>query len=158
MKPYLSKEEMLEIRKELKKENKKVVFTNGCFDILHRGHITYLQEAAQLGDHLIIGLNSDASVRRLKGETRPIVREEDRAALLSALRCIDGVVLFEEDTPAELLAYLRPNTLVKGGDYKIEDIIGRESVDHVEVLSFKEGYSTSDIVGKIATMAKEGKL
>lgn len=135
-----------------------VVFTNGCFDILHRGHITYLQEAAQLGDHLIIGLNSDASVRRLKGETRPIVREEDRAALLSALRCIDGVVLFEEDTPAELLAYLRPNMLVKGGDYKIEDIIGRESVDHVEVLSFKEGYSTSDIVGKIATMAKEGKL
>ena len=135
-----------------------VVSTNGCFDILHRGHITYLQEAAQLGDHLIIGLNSDASVRRLKGETRPIVSEEDRAALLSALRCIDGVVLFEEDTPAELLAYLRPNTLVKGGDYKIEDIIGRESVDHVEVLSFKEGYSTSDILGKIATMAKEGKL
>ena len=74
------------------------------------------------------------------------------------MRCIDGVVLFEEDTPAELLAYLRPNTLVKGGDYKIENIIGRESVDHVEVLSFKEGYSTSDIVGKIATMAKEGKL
>ena len=94
-----------------------VVFTNGCFDILHRGHITYLQEAAQLGDHLIIGLNSDASVKRLKGETRPIVSEEDRAALLSALQCIDGVVLFEEDTPAELLAYLRPNTLVKGGDY-----------------------------------------
>ena len=141
-----------------KARGEKIVMTNGCFDILHRGHITYLQEAAQLGDHLIIGLNSDASVRRLKGETRPFVSEEDRAALLSALRCIDGVVLFEEDTPTELLAYLRPNTLVKGGDYKIEDIIGRESVDHVEVLSFKEGYSTSDIVGKIATMAQEGKL
>ena len=135
-----------------------VVFTNGCFDILHRGHITYLQEAAQLGDHLIIGLNSDGSVRRLKGETRPIVSEDDRAALLSALGCVDGVVLFEEDTPAELLAYLRPNILVKGGDYKKEDIVGRESVDDVEVLSFKEGYSTSDIVGKIAEMAKEGKL
>ena len=135
-----------------------VVFTNGCFDILHRGHITYLQEAAQLGDHLIIGLNSDGSVRRLKGETRPIVSERDRAALLSALGCIDGVVLFEEDTPAELLSVLRPNILVKGGDYKVEDVIGRESVDSVEILSFKEGYSTSDIVQRIATMAKEGKL
>ena len=157
-KPLYTKEEMKQLIAQWQNKGETVVFTNGCFDILHRGHITYLQEAAQLGDHLIIGLNSDASVRRLKGETRPIVREEDRAALLSALRCIDGVVLFEEDTPAELLAYLRPNTLVKGGDYKIEDIIGRESVDHVEVLSFKEGYSTSDIVGKIATMAKEGKL
>mgnify|MGYP003598554288 FL=1 len=135
-----------------------VVFTNGCFDILHRGHITYLQEAAQLGDHLIIGLNSDGSVRRLKGETRPIVSERDRAALLSALGCINGVVLFEEDTPAELLSVLRPNILVKGGDYKVEDVIGRESVDSVEILSFKEGYSTSDIVQRIATMAKEGKL
>ena len=85
---------------------KTVVFTNGCFDILHRGHITYLQEASQLGDHLIIGLNSDASVKRLKGETRPIVSEEDRAALLSALQCIDGVVLFEEDTPAGVISIL----------------------------------------------------
>ena len=157
-KPLYTKEEMKELVSQWQSKGETVVFTNGCFDILHRGHITYLQEAAQLGDHLIIGLNSDASVRRLKGETRPIVSEADRAALLSALQCIDGVVLFEEDTPAELLAYLRPNTLVKGGDYKIEDIIGRESVDNVEVLSFKEGYSTSDIVGKIATMAKEGKL
>ena len=157
-KPLYTKEEMKELVSQWQSKGETVVFTNGCFDILHRGHITYLQEAAQLGDHLIIGLNSDASVRRLKGEIRPIVSEADRAALLSALQCIDGVVLFEEDTPAELLAYLRPNTLVKGGDYKIEDIIGRESVDNVEVLSFKEGYSTSDIVGKIATMAKEGKL
>jgi len=149
---------MKELVSQWQSKGETVVFTNGCFDILHRGHITYLQEAAQLGDHLIIGLNSDSSVQRLKGKTRPIVSEEDRAALLSALRCIDGVVLFEENTPAELLAYLRPNTLVKGGDYKIEDIIGRESVDNVEVLSFKEGYSTSDIVGKIATMAKEGKF
>ena len=155
--PY-TKEEMKALIDKWQSMDETVVFTNGCFDILHRGHITYLQEAAQLGAHLIIGLNSDASVRRLKGETRPIVSEEDRAALLSALQCIDGVVLFEEDTPAELLAYLRPNILVKGGDYKKEDIVGRESVDEVEVLSFKEGYSTSDIVKKIATMAKEGKL
>ena len=156
--PLYTKEEMKALIDKWQSMDETVVFTNGCFDILHRGHITYLQEAAQLGAHLIIGLNSDASVRRLKGETRPIVSEEDRAALLSALQCVDGVVLFEEDTPAELLAYLRPNILVKGGDYKKEDIVGREFVDEVEVLSFKEGYSTSDIVKKIATMAKEGKL
>lgn len=157
-KPLYTKEEMKSLIEQWQSKDETVVFTNGCFDILHRGHITYLQEAAQLGQHLIIGLNSNASVRRLKGETRPIVSEDDRAALLSALGCIDGVVLFEEDTPAELLAYLRPNILVKGGDYKKEDIIGRESVDDVIVLSFKDGYSTSDIVRKIATMAKEGKL
>lgn len=157
-KPLYTKEEMKSLIDQWQANDEVVVFTNGCFDILHRGHITYLQEAAQLGRHLIIGLNSDDSVKRLKGETRPIVSEQDRAALLSALGCVDGVVLFEEDTPADLLAYLRPNILVKGGDYKKEDIIGRESVDEVEVLSFKDGYSTSDIVKKIATMAKEGKL
>ena len=156
--PLYTKEEMKVLIDKWQSMGETVVFTNGCFDILHRGHITYLQEAAQLGGHLIIGLNSDASVRRLKGETRPIVSEEDRAVLLSALQCVDGVVLFEEDTPAELLAYLRPNILVKGGDYKKEDIVGRESVDEVEVLSFKEGYSTSNIVKKIVTMAKKGKL
>lgn len=156
--PLYTKEEMKALIDKWQSMDETVVFTNGCFDILHRGHITYLQEAAQLGRHLIIGLNSDTSVRRLKGETRPIVSEDDRAALLSALQCVDGVVLFEEDTPAELLAYLRPNILVKGGDYKKEEIIGRESVDEVAVLSFKEGYSTSDIVKKIAIMSKEGKL
>mgnify|MGYP001737319930 CR=1 FL=1 len=156
--PLYTKEEMKALIDKWQSMDETVVFTNGCFDILHRGHITYLQEAAQLGRHLIIGLNSDASVRRLKGETRPIVSEDDRAALLSALQCVDGVVLFEEDTPAELLAYLRPNILVKGGDYKKEEIVGRESVDEVAVLSFKEGYSTSDIVKKIAIMSKEGKL
>lgn len=157
-KPLYTKEEMKSLIDQWQANNEVVVFTNGCFDILHRGHITYLQEAAQLGRHLIIGLNSDDSVKRLKGETRPIVSEQDRAALLSALDCVDGVVLFEEDTPADLLAYLRPNILVKGGDYKKEDIVGREFVDEVEVLSFKDGYSTSDIVNKIAIMAKEGKL
>ena len=157
-KPLYTKEEMKSLIDQWQANDEVVVFTNGCFDILHRGHITYLQEAAQLGRHLIIGLNSDDSVKRLKGETRPIVSEQDRAALLSALGCVDGVVLFEEDTPADLLAYLRPNILVKGGDYKKEDIVGRESVDEVEVLSFKDGYSTSDIVNKIAIMAKEGKL
>lgn len=158
LKPLYTKEEMKSLINQWKSNNETVVFTNGCFDILHRGHITYLQEAAQLGQHLIIGLNSDDSVKRLKGETRPIVGEEDRAALLSALSCVDGVVVFGEDTPAELLEYLQPHILVKGGDYKKEDIVGREFVDDVEVLSFKDGYSTSDIVKKIATMAKEGKV
>ena len=135
-----------------------VVFTNGCFDILHRGHITYLQEAAQLGDRLIIGLNSDASVRRLKGETRPLVEEEDRAYLLSALGCVDGVVLFDEDTPSQLLETIRPNILVKGGDYKVDEVIGREFVDSVQILSFKEGYSTTNVVNKIANLVKDNKL
>ena len=135
-----------------------VVFTNGCFDILHRGHITYLQEAAQLGDRLIIGLNSDASVRRLKGETRPLVEGEDRAYLLSALGCVDGVVLFDEDTPSQLLETIRPNILVKGGDYKVDEVIGREFVDSVQILSFKDGYSTTNVVNKIANLVKDNKL
>ena len=135
-----------------------VVFTNGCFDILHRGHITYLQEAAQLGDRLIIGLNSNDSVRRLKGETRPLVDEEDRACLLSALGCVDGVVLFDEDTPSQLLEIIRPNILVKGGDYKVDDVVGREFVDSVQILSFKDGYSTTNVVKKIANLVKEYKL
>ena len=157
-KPLYTREEMANLVQQWQDRGDTVVFTNGCFDIVHRGHITYLQEAAQLGDHLIIGLNSDASVKRLKGETRPLVAEEDRAYLLSALGFVDGVVLFEEDTPAELLAAIRPNILVKGGDYKPEDVIGKESVDSVQILSFKDGYSTSNIVKKIATLAKEGKL
>ena len=135
-----------------------VVFTNGCFDILHRGHITYLQEAAQLGDRLIIGLNSNDSVRRLKGETRPLVDEEDRACLLSALGWVDGVVLFDEDTPSQLLEIIRPNILVKGGDYKVDDVVGREFVDSVQILSFKDGYSTTNVVKKIANLVKEYKL
>ena len=135
-----------------------VVFTNGCFDILHRGHITYLQEAAQLGDRLIIGLNSDASVRRLKGETRPLVGGEDRAYLLSALGCVDGVVLFDEDTPSQLLETIRPNILVKGGDYKVDEVIGREFVDSIQILSFKDGYSTTNVVNKIANLVKDNKL
>lgn len=135
-----------------------VVFTNGCFDILHRGHVAYLQQAARLGDHLIIGLNSDASVCRLKGETRPLTKEQDRAFLLQALGCVDGVVIFEEDTPAELLAVLRPNILVKGGDYSPETVIGKEYVDSVQIIPFEEGYSTTGLVNKIATLTREGKL
>ena len=126
-----------------------VVFTNGCFDILHRGHITYLAQAKTLGDRLVIGLNSDDSVRRLKGNTRPINTETDRALLLSALRFVDEVVIFQEDTPEELLAKLRPNILVKGGDYKKEDVKGKEYVSRVEILPFVDGCSTTGTIEKI---------
>lgn len=151
-------DEMKNLVQQWKNRGDIVVFTNGCFDILHRGHITYLQEAAQLGDHLIVGLNSDASVRCLKGETRPLVEEEDRAYLLSALGCVDGVVLFDEETPHQLLEIIRPNILVKGGDYKVDDVVGREFVDSVQILSFKDGYSTTDVVNKIANLVKVHKL
>ena len=157
-KSVYSWEEMKSIVQQWQDRGDIVVFNNGCFDILHRGHITYLQEAAQLGDRLIIGLNSNDSVRRLKGETRPLVDEEDRAYLLSALGCVDGVVLFDEDTPSQLLEIIRPNILVKGGDYKVDDVVGREFVDSVQILSFKDGYSTTNVVKKIANLVKEYKL
>ena len=157
-KSLYSWEEMKTLVRQWQDQGDTVVFTNGCFDILHRGHITYLQEAAQLGDRLIIGLNSDASVRRLKGETRPLVEGEDRAYLLSALGCVDGVVLFDEDTPSQLLETIRPNILVKGGDYKVDEVIGREFVDSVQILSFKDGYSTTNVVNKIANLVEDNKL
>ena len=135
-----------------------VVFTNGCFDILHVGHISYLEQAARLGQHLIIGLNSDSSVKKLKGETRPLVSELDRARLLSALACVDAVVIFAQDTPAELIKLIRPDILVKGGDYKPEEVAGREYAGRVEIIRFEDGYSTTGIVKKIAKLAQEGKL
>ena len=126
-----------------------VVFTNGCFDILHRGHISYLSQAAALGDHLVIGLNSDASVRRLKGNTRPVNNELDRAYLLAALRFVSDVVIFGEDTPAKLLETLRPDILVKGGDYTEETVIGKEFAREVRILPFVEGYSTTGTIEKM---------
>ncbi|WP_101912332.1 D-glycero-beta-D-manno-heptose-7-phosphate kinase [Megasphaera vaginalis (ex Bordigoni et al. 2020)] len=158
--PYrpLTRAEMAAKIRGWQKKGEVVVFTNGCFDILHRGHVLYLQQAAMLGRHLVIGLNSDASVRRLKGETRPLVSQEDRAVLLNALACVDDVVVFEEDTPQELLELLCPDILVKGGDYKAEDVIGRDCVKEVEIISFEEGYSTTALIEKIGTLAKKGKL
>jgi len=141
------------------RENKeKIVFTNGCFDLLHRGHVAYLEKAAKLGDRLIIGLNSDESVKRLKGATRPLTSENDRARILNALSCVDAVVLFEEDTPAELIKLVQPDVLVKGGDYEVEQIIGREYAGSVKVIDFEEGYSTTDIIEKIRTLIEEGLL
>ena len=131
-----------------------VVFTNGVFDILHRGHVTYLADAKALGATLIVGVNSDASVRTLgKGDDRPINREDDRMALLAALESVDWVVKFEESTPLELIGALRPDVLVKGGDYRPEDIAGAASVrangGEVRVLSFREGRSTSALIDAI---------
>ncbi len=132
---------------------KKIVFTNGCFDILHRGHVAYLNEARRLGDLLIIGLNSDASVRRLKGPTRPVNREEDRRFVLENLRCVDAVEIFSEDTPLELIKQVRPQVLVKGGDWKTEQIVGSREViawgGDVFSLAFVDGYSTTATIQKI---------
>ncbi len=132
----------------LRKMDKKIVFTNGCFDILHRGHINYLRKAKDLGDILIIGLNSDQSVRRLKGEKRPFNKLEDRAEILSCLEFVDFVTVFDEDTPYNLIKSVRPDILVKGGDYKAEEVVGREFASETVILPFLEGYSTTDIIRK----------
>ncbi|WP_200890675.1 D-glycero-beta-D-manno-heptose 1-phosphate adenylyltransferase [Pedobacter lusitanus] len=136
-----------------KGEGKKIVFTNGCFDLLHAGHITYLTEAASLGDILIIGLNSDDSVSRLKGPARPVNNETTRSVVLGAMSFIDAVVFFNEDTPLELIKQVLPDVLVKGGDYQIENIAGaKETIENggtVQVLSFLPGYSSTAIIDKI---------
>ena len=130
-----------------------LVFTNGCFDILHSGHVFYLQKAKQQGDILILGLNSDASVRRLKGEKRPINSEIDRAIVISELKSIDYVVIFEEDTPLEIISLIVPNKLVKGGDYKKDDVVGKDIVEsnggEVVIIPFVDGKSTTNIINKI---------
>ena len=131
----------------------KVVFSNGCFDIVHAGHVDYLSKARDLGDKLIIGLNSDDSVRRLKGKGRPVQDENARAALLAAFSFVDAVVVFDEDTPFKLISTLIPDILVKGSDYSVENIVGADVVlkngGKVETIDFLEGYSTSSIIDKI---------
>lgn len=154
----LSWDEVTSLARTWQAAGEKIVFTNGCFDILHTGHVTYLEQASRLGQHLIVGVNTDASVKRLKGETRPLNQENDRARLLAALGCVDAVVLFGEDTPTELIRRIRPDILVKGGDYKPEEVAGREYAGRVEILPFKEGYSTTGVIRKIAELVKEGKL
>lgn len=128
----------------------KVVFTNGCFDVLHRGHVTYLAQARDLGDCLVVGLNTDASVKRLKGESRPINCDNDRAFVLAALSSIDYIVLFEEDTPKNLIEQIKPDILVKGGDYQIDNIVGADFVlkngGQVLTIPFVDGYSSTKII------------
>ena len=125
------------------------IFTNGCFDILHRGHIEYLQSSKNLGNHLTIGLNSDASVRRLKGDTRPINNQEDRKYILESLTCVDKVIIFDEDTPYELIKRIKPDIITKGGDYVREDIVGNDLVKFTVVIPFTDGYSTTDTIRKV---------
>lgn len=136
-----------------KKSGKRIVFTNGCFDLLHAGHVKYLQKARDLGDLLVLGLNSDASVRRLKGAKRPLIDQEERAHLLAALDCIDYVIVFDEDTPLELITALKPHILAKGGDYSLDGVVGRDVVEsyggRVELVSFVDGKSTTNIIERI---------
>lgn len=137
-----------------RKNNKKIVFTNGCFDIIHSGHIQYLHEAKKLGNKLIIGLNSDNSVRRLKGESRPVNAQESRAEVLAFMGDVDMVVIFDQDTPIDLIKSVLPDVLVKGGDWKTDQIVGSDIVLNnngtVKSLSFIEGFSTTSIIDKIA--------
>jgi D-beta-D-heptose 7-phosphate kinase/D-beta-D-heptose 1-phosphate adenosyltransferase len=154
----LSWKEIADLAKIWHKGGEKIVFTNGCFDILHVGHVSYLEKAAKLGKHLIVGLNDDASVRRLKGETRPLVHELDRAKILASLACVDAVVIFHEDTPEKLIKTIRPDILVKGGDYRPDQVAGREFAGKVEIVDFEDGYSTTGLVERIVSLVREGKL
>lgn len=149
----LTLEQLTSVLTLLRLKQKKIVFTNGCFDIIHQGHVDYLAKAREKGDILILGLNTDNSVHRLKGETRPIQDEQSRAMIIASLLCVDYVVLFNEDTPYELIKQIQPDVLVKGADYKVENIVGYDIVTakggKVETIEFLEGYSTSNIVNKI---------
>jgi D-beta-D-heptose 7-phosphate kinase/D-beta-D-heptose 1-phosphate adenosyltransferase len=148
-----SKEDLYDIVEELKKKGKRIVFTNGCFDLLHLGHVRYLEKAKSLGDILIVGVNSDPSVQSLKGPGRPILPQEERTEILSSLACVDYVTVFDELTPLELISFLRPHVLVKGGDWTKEGIVGKEVVERsggeVIVLPFVEGSSTSSLIETI---------
>lgn len=125
-----------------------IVFTNGCFDILHRGHIEYLKQSKMLGTFLIVGINSDSSVKRLKGETRPINNQWDRKSILEELRCVDEVIIFEEDTPYDLIKKVRPDIITKGGDYKVEDVVGHDLAKTI-IIPYLEEYSTSKLLKKL---------
>ena len=145
--------DIIKLRDKIRIENRKVVFTNGCFDIIHKGHVTYLNEAKSLGDHLIVGINSDDSVKRLKGKDRPVNNESDRAFVLDNLKSVDDVLIFNEDTPYDIIKEIIPDLLVKGGDWKEEDIVGSDIVKKnggkVISLQFVNNYSTTNILEKI---------
>lgn len=155
-----SRQALSVILNEEKLRGRTIVFTNGCFDLLHAGHVKYLQKARKLGDLLILGLNSDDSIRRLKGPKRPLIGQEERAHIMAALNCIDYVVVFDEDTPFELISALKPHILVKGGDYTPEAVVGKDVVEsyggRVELIQFVDGKSTTNIIEKILKQYSEG--
>jgi glycerol-3-phosphate cytidylyltransferase len=149
----VARDEIEALCKRLRNEGKTIVFTNGCFDIIHSGHVSYLTKAKGYADILLIGLNSDASVKRLKGKERPINNETDRGIVLGSLKSVDYVVVFEEDTPKKLIEQVKPNVLVKGGDYTIDTIVGADFVrangGEVHLISFVDGKSTTSIINKM---------
>jgi rfaE bifunctional protein nucleotidyltransferase chain/domain len=153
-KKIFSKENLLPHLQEWRKKGK-IVFTNGCFDILHLGHVDYLEKAKELGEKLIVGLNTDSSVKKIKGPFRPVNDDYSRARIIASLEFVDAVILFEEDTPFDLISYLKPDILVKGDDYTIEKIIGSDIVlkngGSVKTVPLVKGYSTSKIISKIKT-------
>jgi D-beta-D-heptose 7-phosphate kinase/D-beta-D-heptose 1-phosphate adenosyltransferase len=153
MAQILSLDQLRTERERLRQAGHRVVFTNGCFDLIHPGHVNYLQQARRLGDALIVALNSDRSVRELKGEKRPILNQDERAEVIAALGCVDYVTIFDEPTPCEIIASLLPDVLVKGGDWIVDQIVGREEVEaaggKVLSLPFIEGCSTSDVIERI---------
>lgn len=149
----VSQDELIVHVAERKRNGQRVVFTNGCFDMLHPGHIRCLEQARGHGDVLVVAINSDAGVRRLKGEGRPIIPQDERAEILAALACVDFVTIFDEPTPREIITRVLPDVLVKGGDWGPDEIVGREEVEaaggHVVSLPVEPGYSTSDIIARI---------
>ena len=138
---------------KIRSENKKIVFTNGCFDIIHPGHIHVLSQAKLLGDILVVGLNSDKSVKNLKGKERPLVNESDRAKILLSIKYVDYVTIFDESTPKDIIEKIKPDTLVKGGDYIVDDIVGSKFVidigGRVEIVKFLDGYSSSNYIDNL---------
>ena len=150
-----SREELMQEVKRLRLKSKTIVFTNGVFDILHEGHIAVLTEAATLADVLIVGVNSDTSVKKLKGDSRPVNSEDSRALIIASLIMVDAVVIFNEETPLELIKMITPDVLVKGGDYTIETVVGAKEViangGRVEIIPIREGFSTTNIINKISS-------
>jgi rfaE bifunctional protein nucleotidyltransferase chain/domain len=153
---FHSRESIVKVRDQWKHRQEKVVFTNGCFDILHLGHMDYLSKAADLGDRLIIGVNTDESVSKIKGPNRPIIEEITRLTKLASFAFVDGVILFDDETPIELIKSVRPDVLVKGGDYKINTIVGADFVKqnggNVIVIPFLEGHSSTNYINKISNL------
>jgi D-beta-D-heptose 7-phosphate kinase/D-beta-D-heptose 1-phosphate adenosyltransferase len=145
----LSRKSLKPVLSRLKRKGNRIVFTNGCFDLLHLGHVRLFNKAKSLGDVLVLGLNSDASLKKLKGPKRPLVSEKARAELLASLEAIDYITIFGEDTPKELVKEIRPDILVKGGDYKVNEVAGREFVKKVYIFPVVKGYSTTNLIEKI---------
>jgi D-beta-D-heptose 7-phosphate kinase/D-beta-D-heptose 1-phosphate adenosyltransferase len=161
LKKILSLKEAINLRNGFADKNEKLVFTNGCFDLLHPGHLRYLDRAARLGAALFVGLNSDESIKRLKGPSRPVINQTERAEMLSALEMVDGIVIFDEDTPLALIKALKPDFLVKGGDWSPKDIVGAKEVEayggYVLSLPFEDGFSTTALIETIAKASASGK-